>query len=119
MVGKFLYRFFSFFYHEDKIYHFATYRNTKLALNLSNSNAIHIKIDNKKNTFLVEAQSNSAGILKAPTQGSMDRRIAESMDATVKISMLDKEGNILFTDSTTIAGLEMVGDYEKLQGQLK
>jgi len=49
----------------------------------------------------------------------MDRRIPESIDATLKITMLDIKGHILFIDSTNIAGLEMVGDYKKFQGLLK
>jgi len=48
----------------------------------------------------------------------MDRRIAESVDAELKITMMNKKGNVVFTDSTKIAGLEMVGDYMKLQESL-
>ncbi|MFW5768120.1 MAG: hypothetical protein ACOCXO_07105, partial [Bacteroidota bacterium] len=68
---------------------------------------------------IVEAVSNNTGLLKAPAHGSMDRRIAESIDAVVKITMFDDKGNIVFSDSTSIAGLEMVGDYEKLPASLK
>jgi len=49
----------------------------------------------------------------------MDRRIPESIDAILKISMLEKKGNVLYADSTNITGLEMVGDYKGLQGILK
>ncbi len=44
---------------------------------------------------------------------------AESIDANLNITLLDKKGKIIFTDSTNITGLEMVGDYKKLQGLLK
>jgi hypothetical protein len=67
----------------------------------------------------LNVRSNNAGILKAPVKGSMDRRIPESIDATLKITMLDMNGHTVFMDSTNIAGLEMVGDYPKLQRLLK
>ena len=111
--------FIGFFYHNNKIHHFATYRHSKLQFEVCDSNVLKITIENRKNTFIIHAKSQNAGLLKAPTQGSMDRRIPESIDATMKITMLDKKGNILSVDSTTIAGLEMVGDYKKFQGLLK
>lgn len=111
--------FLGFFYYDDQIHHFATYRPTKMQLEVYDSNQLNIKIENRKNTFIINARSNNTGILKAPIDGAMDRRIAESIDATLKITMMDKKGVVIFKDSTNIAGLEMVGDYHKLQGLLK
>ena len=111
--------FLGFFYHNEEIYHFATYRSSKLQLEITDSNLLKITIKNRKNTFIINARSNNTAMLKAPTNGSMDRRIPESIDATVKIIMLDKKGNVVFKDSTNIAGLEMVGDYKQLEGLLK
>jgi len=111
--------FLGFWYHENQIYRFSTYRHTKLQLEVSDSSVLNIRIDNRKNSFILEAKSNKTGLLKAPAQGSMDRRIPESIDAKIKITMLDKKGNIVFTDSTNIAGLEMVGNYKELEGLLK
>ncbi|MDA3912223.1 MAG: tocopherol cyclase family protein [Bacteroidales bacterium] len=118
-LGKSFTGFLGFFYHDKQLYHFSTYRNTKLHLEGLDSDGLTIKIENKKNSFLIHIKSKNAGLLKAPTDGSMDRRIAESIDAELKISMWDKKGNLVFTDSTNVAGLEMVGDYMKLQDLLK
>jgi hypothetical protein len=49
----------------------------------------------------------------------MNRRIPESIDAVMEISMLDQGGKLIFSDSSTITGLEMVGEYRKLQGFIK
>ena len=111
--------FLGFFYHNDKIHHFATYRPTKLQLKIADSSQLKIKIENRKNTFIINAISTNTGMLKAPVKGAMDRRISESIDAMIKITMMDKKGNVIFMDSTNIAGLEMVGDYHKLQESLK
>ena len=118
-LGKSFTGFLGFFYHNHQIYRFATYLNTKLKFEVADSNGLKIKIRNSKNIFLLNVRSNNAGMLKAPVKGSMDRRIPESIDATLKIAMLDMKGHIVFMDSTNIAGLEMVGDYRKLQGLLK
>ncbi|MBN2777689.1 MAG: hypothetical protein JXR36_08605 [Bacteroidales bacterium] len=118
-LGKSFVGFLGFFYYDNQIYHFATYRHTKLKLEITDSNLIKIRIENRKNAFILEVKSNNTGLLKAPIEGSMDRRIPESIDATLKITMLDKKGQIVYVDSTNITGLEMVGDYRKLQGWLK
>ncbi|MBS3807450.1 MAG: hypothetical protein KGY60_08100, partial [Bacteroidales bacterium] len=111
--------FLGFFYHNNQIHHFATYRPTKLQLEIADSNQLKINIENKNNTFIINALSTNTGMLKAPVKGAMDRRISESMDAILKITMMDKKGNIIFMDSTNIAGLDMVGDYHKLQELIK
>ena len=118
-LGKSFTGFLDFFYFNNKIHHFTTYRSSKLELEIDDSDILNIKIKNKKNAFIINARSNNAGMLKAPAGGSMDRRIPESIDAMLKIIMLDKKGNIVSVDSSNITGLEMVGDYKKLQGLLK
>lgn len=104
-----------FLYHNKRTYHFATYRSTKLQLEITESDVIKISIKNPDHTILVEAKSNKTGLLQAPAQGSMERRIPESINATLKLSLLDEQGKLVFTDSTDITGLEMVGDFRKLQ----
>ncbi len=111
--------FLGFFYHNGELHRFATYRHTKLNLGISESDTVHIRLENKDYTFVIQAKTKNAGMLVAPVHGSMDRRIPESIDAILKISMLEKKGNVLYADSTNITGLEMVGDYKGLQGILK
>ncbi|MCF8243477.1 MAG: hypothetical protein K9J16_19035 [Melioribacteraceae bacterium] len=107
--------FLGFLYHDNEIHHFATYRHSKLELEVCDSTRLEIRIENRKNTFIIVAKSNNTGWLKAPTEGSMDRRIPESIDAVVKITLLDEMKNIIYQDSTNISGLEMVGDYKELE----
>jgi len=111
--------FLGFFYHNNKIHHFATYRPTKLNLEIDDSNELKIHIENRKNAFVLNVRSNRTGLLKAPVKGLMDRRIPESIDAIVTITMMDKKGNIILRDSSTISGLEMVGDYHSLSKTIK
>jgi tocopherol cyclase len=118
-LGKSFTGFLGFFYHNNEVYRFATYRNSKLTLEIAEANQLKIRIDNRKNSFIIEARSNTTGMLKAPDKGSMDRRIPESIDATLKITMKDKKDQIVFIDSTNIAGLEMVGDFKNFESDRK
>lgn len=53
-------------------------------------------------------------MLKAPILGSMDRRIPESIDAKLQGSLIDKNGDAIFNETTTVAGFELVGDISSL-----
>ncbi len=118
-LGKSFTGFLGFFYYNNQIHHFATYRNSKLKLEVDDHNLLKISIENRDYTFFLHAMSNNSGLLKAPNKGSMNRRIPESIDARLKIKVVNKQGETVFFDSTNIAGLEMVGAYSKLQGLLK
>ncbi|MFZ9029399.1 MAG: tocopherol cyclase family protein [Crocinitomicaceae bacterium] len=118
-LGKSFNGFLGFFYHEGEIHHFATYRSTKMDVEFSDSNDVHISIKNRKYLFEITARSSNSGLLQAPVEGTMDRRIAESIDSRLEIVMKNKKGEIIYTDSTEITGLEMVGMYRGLQGHLK
>lgn len=111
--------FLGFFTKDSTIYRFATYTRASLQVFIHNANSLSISISDKKFTYHIEALRLRSGLLKAPVNGSMDRRIAESIDAGIKLKILDAKGQIIFNDSTRIAGLEMVGDLEKLISNLK
>jgi tocopherol cyclase len=113
-LGKSFTGFLGFFLKDSSIYRFATYTHAKLTLKELSENSINITIKDKKNTYIITARRNQSGLLKAPVNGSMDRRIPESIDAQILLTVLDKKGNIVFVDSSSIAGLEIVGDQEIL-----
>lgn len=107
--------FLGFFYHEGTTYHFATYRRSKLKLEVIDDSRVQLKIVSRDHTLLIEAKSNNAGMLHAPVEGVMDRRIPESIDAEVKVTLLNRKGDVVVSDSSSVTGLEMVGDYRRLQ----
>lgn len=111
--------FLGFFYWDAEVYRFATYKNTKINLEVLDENTLSITIKNKKHSFLIAAKRNNMGMLKAPKAGSMDRRIPESVDAQIKITVFDKKGIKIHQDSTTIAGMELVDDFWQLAGEIK
>jgi hypothetical protein len=100
--------FLGFFLHKGTLYRFATYTHAKLQIEESGADAILIKIEDQKNIFSIEVIHKNAGLLRAPINGSMDRRIPESFDAKIHLTVQDGKGNVIFYDSTSVAGLEMV-----------
>ncbi len=106
--------FLGFFLTNNTVHRFGTYTHAKIKIETSDSDSINIAISDKEYTYQIETYRNNSGLLKAPVKGSMDRRISESVDANLKLTVADKNGNVIFKDSTTIAGLEIVGDVNKV-----
>ena len=113
-MGKSFTGFLGFLLHEGTIYRFATYTHADLQLATLGQDTVQIIITDKKIKYLIEASRTKTGLLKAPVKGSMDRRIPESIDANLRISVMDHKGNLILSDSTSIAGLEIVGDLDIL-----
>lgn len=111
--------FLGFFLHDGEVHSFATYTHAKLEVDASNSDTLRIVIADKLYTYQLEAYRNQSGLLQAPVQGSMDRRIAESIDAKLVLTVTDKEQHVIFKDSTEITGLETVGDFQSLRTSKK
>ncbi len=48
------------------------------------------------------------GELRAPVSGDMSRRIKESIDSEVTLSLFDKHDHLIYKDSSKRAGLELI-----------
>lgn len=113
--------FLGFYLKDSTIQRFGTYSRAQLQIETfdPDSDTLKIKIYDKKYSYRIEAYRSNSGILKAPIKGSMDRRIAESVDATLSLTVVDKNGSVIFQGNTSIAGLEIVGDLNELRKDLK
>ncbi len=111
--------FLGFFLHEGKIMSFATYTGAKIADFRYTGTEVQISIKGKKYLIDIHAtksqrQGQKPGGLKAPVLGNMERVIHESIDAEIKLQILDKAGNAIFTGTGKHAGFEMVGEMKLL-----
>jgi hypothetical protein len=107
--------FLGFFLHDSTVQRFGTYTHAKLHIEPSNSDTIKITITDKTHIYHIETYRSESGVLKAPVKGLMDRRISESIDAKLLLKVMYKKTNVIFSDSTSIAGLETVGNIETLR----
>jgi hypothetical protein len=116
-LGKSFTGFLGFLWHDSTLCRFATYTHARISIPESGQDHVKINIREKKYSIDIEARREGSGLLKAPVNGSMDRRIPESIDAKISLLVKDRAGNILLTDSTSIAGFELVGNQEILKGK--
>lgn len=118
-LGRSFTGFLGFCYFNGTIHRFATYTRASLEIGQTGQDTLHIVIRDRKLVYEISAVRSHAGLLKAPVKGSMDRRIPESIDARLKLTIKDKQGITVFNDSTSIAGLEIVGDQNILLAKVK
>jgi tocopherol cyclase len=109
-LGKHFRGFLGFFWVQGKLYRFATYTHATLENMIFGENEVSFRIRERKFTLEARAERESSGELKAPQAGKMERRISESVNASIHLRLLDRKGNLIFEGTGTAAGLEIVGD---------
>ena len=106
--------FLGFYYLNNEVVRFGTYSKAKLKLEKYEENSLNLNIVLKDEILEIQTIKKSSGMLKAPINGNMIRRISEGIDADLKVKLLDENKNILFEDSSKTTGLELVGDIKEL-----
>jgi hypothetical protein len=87
----------------------ATYTGARLEHLQIDDSLVSIVIVRGKYSLELEATRSRGGLLRAPVNGSLTRRIAESVDAALKLRWTEK-GKTIFEGQATGVGLELVGD---------
>ena len=106
--------FLGFYYVDDKIVRFGTYSKAKFKVSKMQEDSLSLKIYLKNEIIEINTNKRNSGLLKAPVKGSMDRRISESIDAKLSITITNNKNNSKFKDVSSITGLETVGEKEDL-----
>lgn len=106
--------FLGFYYVDEKIVRFGTYSKAKFKVSKMQEDSLSLKIYLKNEIIEINTNKRNSGLLKAPVMGSMDRRISESIDAKLSITITNNKNNSKFKDVSSITGLETVGEKEDL-----
>jgi tocopherol cyclase len=115
-VGKFFIGFISFLYFDKKFYLFSTYNKSSVTNLTHSENSIGLELRNRDVTLKVSAVKSVFSELRAPVSGEMSRRIKESIDSEIKLTLSDNQGNLIYSDTGRRAGLEVI---EKIFDYLK
>ena len=99
---------------DGKQYRFATYNGSRVTSLKVNGRSCEIGLKKRGYSLIVRATGRSSGTLAAPVSGAMDRRISESIDSEIEVVLSDGSGNLLFSDTGQVAGLEIAGDTAEL-----
>jgi len=93
-----------------RIHRFATYTGSRVASAVLRGRELSVEIRDRHRVLRLRAERSHEGVLLAPVDGAMERRIGESIDARLHIRLEDAGGRVLFEGSGGSAGLEIVGD---------
>ena len=91
----------------DKEYKFTTYNNSRLIEYDINDNSLNITLKKGDLNINLKSTFDKGQKLSAPVKGKMDKNIFERIDSTITVTL--KQGdNIIFSDTSTNCGLEIV-----------
>lgn len=96
------------------LYQFATYTGAKAKLLEVTAREVKWIISDRKNHLEINIVRGKTGDLRGPTRHEMGMRVAESLDAKINLRLSTVDGAILFEDCGRHAGLEIVGNMDKL-----
>jgi len=102
------------FLFEGTIHRFATYNRSKIEAFKLEDKDVHLVLENASHRLRIKATREKGGLLQAPTEISMDRRILETLDARFEVQFETRNGDLLFQGAGQHGGLETVGDLDNL-----
>lgn len=107
-LGSYFTGFLGFLYHHGTFYPFSTYNKSEITLLQLTGEKLTIGFRNKNHTLKVVASLKKSGILLSPKSGEMSRRIKESLDSALEVSLTDSNGKEIYHDKAERAGLEVI-----------
>ncbi|MHB1314296.1 MAG: tocopherol cyclase family protein [Christensenellales bacterium] len=97
---------------KNGFYKFATYNGSRLQAVKTGDGKLEAAVCNGKYSLEFSAVYSKGGILKAPKNGLMSRKIEESIDADVSVHLARKHGGTVFKDTSHWGGIEIAGSLE-------
>ena len=107
-LGKFFIGFIAFLYFNGRFHMFSTYNNSVISEIKHSPGTIDLILKNYSIRLEVRVLKSTFGELRAPVSGDMSRRIKESIDSEVTLSLFDSHNNLIYNDSSKRAGLECI-----------
>ena len=97
-----------------EIRRFATYTGARISRVTLAGRSIEIDVEDGHHRLFLRALRSRDGTLLAPVDGAMDRRIAESIDAALRVRLEERSGATIFEGTGQNGGLEVVGNVTAL-----
>jgi len=100
-------------WHEQQLFQFTTYNNSKVHHLHVTDDTVEWILRNKQYERIMVADRAEAGILKGPEREAMIKRVDETMQATIEVTLNRLQGSnkqLIFEGCGRNAGLEVVGD---------
>jgi hypothetical protein len=107
-------------WHEGQLLRFATYTGARIERLDVTDETVHWVVSNRRHRLEMVVRQGAAsrfGLLKGPDMAEMGKRVDETLDATVEVSLYALDGTqprLLFADTGAHAGLEVHNVQERL-----
>ena len=102
------------FWLNGKLYRFTTYRNSKIeSLEITDPQVAWV-LRNRTHRLRLNARRAQGGLLRGPTPLDMGGRVMETLSASIDVRLETLQGDLLFEGTGENAGLEVVGDLQRL-----
>ena len=88
-------------------YKFTTYNNSKISEYEVNDNSLNITLKKGNYSLNIQSTFEQGQKLSAPVKGKMEKDIYETIDSVITVT-LKQDDNIIFSDTSTNCGLEIV-----------
>ncbi len=113
-LGRSFTGFLGFVATREHVFQFGTYSRARIDELDADGTAVTVVVKAGTTTVRIEGERTHTGLLAAPVGGAMDRRIAESLDASLRLIVIDRDAVVV--DATGgAAGIELVGDIDSLR----
>ncbi len=101
-------------HHEGRLYSWTTYNSSKeIKLEITDQE-ITWELFGPSGSLTIRAERTRGGLLHAPLNKDMHRRVEETMDSKVQISFKTQEGKVICSGVGLSAALEVFGDQNRL-----
>jgi len=102
------------FWLDGKLYRFTTYRSSKIeSLRISDAH-VNWVLRNRTHRLQLNAFCAQGGLLRGPTHLDMGKRVMETLNASIHVKLETLKGDVLFEGIGENAGLEVIGDLQRL-----
>lgn len=107
-LGKYFVGLITFLYYNNKFYLFSSYNGSVISEVTRTDKTLNITLKSKNNILKIKVTEKGFGELRAPVAGNMSRRIKESIDSEVELTLYDSSNNHIYTDTGNRAGFEII-----------
>ncbi len=104
--------FLGYLYYQHRWFRFGTYTGARIFGSWA-ENELDLTLQQGIRILRIKAKRSRAGLLHAPSEGAMNRRISESLDAEIQLQLFHKN-HLEWSGLGKFAGMEIVGKVEDL-----
>ncbi len=120
--GSFFRGFLIGFLYQGRLYRFTTYTGSVLSGVTFHEGMIELEVRDRKYKLTIKAWKKDGGILNAPEEGGMVRRVSESLNSRVQVdffSIVKGREDLCYSGEGRWAGLEIHGRLDEISDQGK